>query len=137
MESWRLYGVSVHPDDLVSHEDKPTDLPAALQAAMRKKLRCQDLPPIKVVRRSLDARKKLDHPRFVYVVDVEIRASQAQKLGWKTKPGTLERLDSAITQRGDNEESTKLQALQAQQQLGIQALSIANANSQNILSLFR
>ena len=36
-----------------------------------------------------------------------------------------------------NEESTKLQALQAQQQLGIQALSIANANSQNILSLFR
>jgi flagellin len=36
-----------------------------------------------------------------------------------------------------NEESTRLQALQVQQQLGIQALSIANANSQNILSLFR
>ena len=36
-----------------------------------------------------------------------------------------------------NEESTRLQALQAQQQLGIQALSIANANSQNILALFR
>ena len=36
-----------------------------------------------------------------------------------------------------NEESTKLQALQVQQQLGIQALSIANGNSQNILSLFR
>ncbi len=35
------------------------------------------------------------------------------------------------------EESTRLQALQVQQQLGIQALSIANANSQNILSLFR
>ncbi len=36
-----------------------------------------------------------------------------------------------------NEESTKLQALQVQQQLGIQALSIANNNSQSILSLFR
>jgi flagellin len=34
-------------------------------------------------------------------------------------------------------ESTRLQALQVQQQLGIQALSIANSNSQNILSLFR
>jgi flagellin len=36
-----------------------------------------------------------------------------------------------------NEESTRLQALQVQQQLGIQALSIANGNSQQILSLFR
>ncbi|MFZ0851073.1 MAG: flagellin, partial [Hyphomicrobiaceae bacterium] len=36
-----------------------------------------------------------------------------------------------------NEESTKLQALQVKQQLGIQALSIANSSSQSILSLFR
>jgi flagellin len=36
-----------------------------------------------------------------------------------------------------NEESTRLQALQVQSQLGIQALSIANQSSQNILSLFR
>jgi flagellin len=36
-----------------------------------------------------------------------------------------------------NEESTRLKALQTQQQLGIQALSIANASSQNVLSLFR
>ncbi|MCR4264795.1 flagellin [Nitratireductor sp. ZSWI3] len=36
-----------------------------------------------------------------------------------------------------NEESARLSALQVQQQLGIQALSIANSNSQNILSLFR
>ena len=36
-----------------------------------------------------------------------------------------------------NEESTKLKALQTQQQLAIQALSIANSDSQNILSLFR
>jgi len=36
-----------------------------------------------------------------------------------------------------NEESTRLKALQTQQQLGIQSLSIANTNSQNILSLFQ
>jgi flagellin len=36
-----------------------------------------------------------------------------------------------------NEESTKLKALQTQQQLGIQSLSIANSNSENVLSLFR
>jgi len=36
-----------------------------------------------------------------------------------------------------NKESARLSALQVQQQLGIQALSIANSNSQNILSLFR
>lgn len=49
-------------------------------------------------------------------------------------------IDRGIGQLVDadmNRESTRLQALQTQQQLGIQALSIANANSQNILSLFR
>ncbi|PXA93723.1 flagellin, partial [Caulobacter sp. D4A] len=34
-------------------------------------------------------------------------------------------------------ESAKLQALQTKQQLGIQALSIANQSSSSILSLFR
>lgn len=36
-----------------------------------------------------------------------------------------------------SEESTRLQALQVQQQLGVQALSIANSNAQTILSLFQ
>ncbi|MFB2549659.1 flagellin N-terminal helical domain-containing protein [Ensifer soli] len=36
-----------------------------------------------------------------------------------------------------NEESTRLKALQTQQQLGVQALSIANSNPESILSLFR
>ncbi|QFU17678.1 flagellin [Microvirga thermotolerans] len=35
------------------------------------------------------------------------------------------------------EESTRLKALQVQQQLGVQSLSIANGNTQSILSLFR
>ncbi|AWM85436.1 flagellin [Microvirga sp. 17 mud 1-3] len=35
------------------------------------------------------------------------------------------------------EESTRLKALQVQQQLGVQSLSIANGSTQNVLSLFR
>ncbi len=49
-------------------------------------------------------------------------------------------IDSGIGRLVDaemNEESTKLKALQTQQQLAIQSLSIANSDSQNILSLFR
>lgn len=49
-------------------------------------------------------------------------------------------IDSGIGRLVDadmNEESTRLKALQTQQQLGIQALSIANSSSENILSLFR
>ena len=49
-------------------------------------------------------------------------------------------LDKGIGQLVDaemNEESTRLKALQTQQQLGIQSLSIANTNASNILQLFR
>ncbi|WP_313614963.1 flagellin [Rhizobium sp.] len=49
-------------------------------------------------------------------------------------------IDSGIGRLVDadmNEESTRLKALQTQQQLAIQSLSIANTSSENILSLFR
>ncbi len=49
-------------------------------------------------------------------------------------------IDKGVGQLVDadmNEESTRLQALQVRQQLGIQALSIANQQAQSILSLFR
>ncbi|CAD7054925.1 flagellin [Pseudorhizobium endolithicum] len=49
-------------------------------------------------------------------------------------------IDSGIGRLVDadmNEESTRLKALQTQQQLGIQSLSIANTSSENILQLFR
>lgn len=49
----------------------------------------------------------------------------------------IERGVSQLVDADMNAESTRLQALQVQQQLGIQALSIANASSQNILALFR
>ena len=52
----------------------------------------------------------------------------------------IDSIDRGVGQLVDadmNKESPRLQALQTQQQLGIQALSIANQGSQNILSLFR
>jgi flagellin len=52
----------------------------------------------------------------------------------------MDAIEGGISQLVDadmNEESTRLQALQVKQQLGIQALSIANSSSQSILSLFR
>ncbi len=52
----------------------------------------------------------------------------------------MDAIDRGVSQLVDadmNAESTRLKALQTQQQLGVQALSIANASSQTILSLFR
>ena len=52
----------------------------------------------------------------------------------------MDSIDRGVGQLVDadmNQESTKLQALQVQQQLGIQSLSIANSTSQSILSLFK
>lgn len=43
----------------------------------------------------------------------------------------------ALVDADMNQESTRLQALQVQQQLGIQSLSIANSSAQSILSLFK
>ena len=43
----------------------------------------------------------------------------------------------ALVDANMNEESTRLQALQVRQQLGVQALSLANQSAQSILSLFR
>lgn len=52
----------------------------------------------------------------------------------------MDAIDRGIGQLVDADmsaESTRLQALQVQQQLGIQALGIANSNAQSILGLFR
>jgi flagellin len=55
----------------------------------------------------------------------------------KTLMAAITRGVGALVDADMTEESTKLQALQVQQQLGVQSLSIANQNSQTILSLFR
>jgi flagellin len=44
---------------------------------------------------------------------------------------------STLVDADMSKESTRLQALQTQQQLGIQALSIANSSAQSVLTLFR
>ncbi|MGH1418936.1 MAG: flagellin [Hyphomicrobiaceae bacterium] len=52
----------------------------------------------------------------------------------------MDSIQKGISQLVDadmNEESTRLQALQVQQQLGVQSLSIANQSAQSILSLFQ
>lgn len=71
----------------------------------------------------------------------QVGAVKTQIDSTKTFVSTLmDSVDRGIGQLVDadmDKASTKLKALQVQQQLGIQALSIANGNSQNILSLFR
>ena len=50
---------------------------------------------------------------------------------------TIDKGVGSLVDADMTEESTKLKALQTQQQLGVQALSIANSSSQTLLSLFR
>ncbi|CDX11437.1 Flagellin C [Mesorhizobium sp. ORS 3324] len=85
------------------------------------------------------------------VVDTALKAmtTAATKLGAAKSSIDLQKtftqslmdsIDRGVGQLVDadmNKESTRLQALQVQQQLGVQALSIANSSSQSILSLFR
>ncbi|MCZ8180022.1 MAG: flagellin [Rhizobium sp.] len=63
---------------------------------------------------------------------VDLQSDFAEKLSDAIDKGVGRLVDADM-----NEESTRLKALQTQQQLAIQALSIANNDSQNILSLFR
>ncbi len=51
--------------------------------------------------------------------------------------GAIEKGISTLVDADMTKESTRLSALQTQQQLGIQSLSIANGSAQSILSLFR
>ncbi|MCB8838176.1 flagellin C [Aurantimonas sp. VKM B-3413] len=50
---------------------------------------------------------------------------------------TIDKGVGSLVDADMTEESTRLKALQTQQQLGVQALSIANSSSQTLLSLFR
>lgn len=103
IEIWRIYGLSVHPDDLEENEQVPAksntttmpeeSIPKALEKILIGKLRFDAVPAgTKVVRRSLDARKKLDYPRYSYVVDIPIEGSLRHSLRWKAKSGRMEKL---------------------------------------------
>jgi flagellin len=63
---------------------------------------------------------------------IESSGEFAKKLKANLEAGVSRLVDTDM-----EEASTKLSALQTQQQLAVQSLSIANSNSQNILSLFR
>jgi flagellin len=71
----------------------------------------------------------------------KLGANKTQIDGQKTFVDTLmkanDRTIGILVDADVEEESTKLKALQTQQQLAVQALSIANSASQNVLSLFR
>jgi len=71
----------------------------------------------------------------------KLGANKTQIDGQKTFVDTLmkanDRTVGILVDADIEEESTKLKALQTQQQLAVQALSIANSGSQNVLSLFR
>lgn len=55
----------------------------------------------------------------------------------RTLMDSIDRGVSTLVDADMTKESTRLQALQTQQQLGVQSLSIANSSSQNILALFQ
>jgi flagellin len=63
---------------------------------------------------------------------IDIQSEYVSSLTDSLKSGIGSLVDADM-----EETSARLQALQVQQQLGIQALSIANQAPQNILSLFR
>jgi flagellin len=63
---------------------------------------------------------------------VDIQKSFVSKLSDAIDRGVGQLVDADMSK-----ESARLSALQVQQQLGIQSLSIANSNTQSILSLFR
>ena len=71
----------------------------------------------------------------------KLGANKTQIDGQKTFVDTLmkanDRTIGILVDADIEEESTKLKALQTQQQLAVQSLSIANTSSQNVLSLFR
>ena len=100
---WRIFGVTVHPDDLVDDAAVDYLAPAVVQA-LCKRLKVDapasddDLPSelsaVRVVRRSLDARKtkSFDGPRFAYVLDVTVKAGTGLKI--KPQSGRQEMLQT-------------------------------------------
>jgi flagellin len=63
---------------------------------------------------------------------IDLQTDFVSKLMDTVSEGVGSLVDADMT-----EESTRLKALQTQQQLGVQALSIANSSSQSLLTLFR
>jgi len=70
-------------------------------------------------------------------VGVNLARAETQETFVNALMDANERAVGALIDANMEEESTKLRALQTQQQLAIESLSIANSSAQNVLSLFR
>lgn len=102
-ETWRVFGIEVHPDLLFDEDSRKdntnNDLHPAIWQALHKRLNTNRdmIKQVQLVRRSLDARsyprrRRADGgtgPRFVFVLDVTLNGKQQQR--WKHQPGRLER----------------------------------------------
>ncbi|WP_420391347.1 flagellin [Acuticoccus sp.] len=71
------------------------------------------------------------------VVGVNVARAESQHSFISALMDANARAIGALVDANMEEESTKLRALQTQQQLSVESLSIANASAQNILALFR
>ena len=70
-------------------------------------------------------------------VGVNLARAESQQSFVNALMDANERAVGSLIDANMEEESTKLRALQTQQQLSVESLSIANASAQNILALFR
>ncbi|WMS41789.1 flagellin [Acuticoccus sp. MNP-M23] len=70
-------------------------------------------------------------------VGVNLARAETQETFVNALMDANERAVGALIDANMEEESTKLRALQTQQQLAVESLSIANASAQNVLALFR
>lgn len=104
----RSRGRTTPDDQQPQSQTTEAPVPVALQQAVWKKLKVDSaaaaaaasiavLPKITVVRRSLDARRKLEHPTFQYVVDVTLTPTQVKEARLAHKPGRLERIVETVS----------------------------------------
>lgn len=110
VSTWRIFGIQVHPDDIdvEAEKSKENDRNSSLSVpvekrfvqpvvleALRARLKLSEeqkgvLNTVRVVRRSLDARRK-GSPRFVYVLDVDLPAS----ISIRHQPGRNEKMNQS------------------------------------------
>jgi uncharacterized FAD-dependent dehydrogenase len=107
-QTWRIFGIHVHPDLLCNEQPnaRETGVPVdklylsppvlhALKSRLRIKEDEHQLLNVRMVRRSLDARKtrragEEPGPRFTHVIDVDVSDHVAQKLRFRQQPGRME-----------------------------------------------
>jgi len=119
-QTWRSFVVNVHPDLLsdVPELSKKNDIPVdklylsppvlqALYSRLRIKQDADKLLDVRVIQRSLDARKtrrpgEEPGPRFTYVIDVDVADHVAQELRFRQQPGRMELLSSEMKSQNES-----------------------------------